>query len=259
MPLPRYHRIYLVLREQIIDGRYPPTSTLPGELELARQFGVSRVTVRAALDRLADERLIVRHRGIGTFPRPPVATETERVSARGVLENIVDNSLKTSVRIISLERLAAPVDVAEALKLATGEMVQKAVRVRSYKDEPLSCLTTFVPVHLAKRLTRRNLQSKPMLVLLEESGVNIDCADQTLSSQLADHSIAPLLEVSIGAPLLAVRRTVYGHDGIPVQLLRGLYRPDRYEYQMHLSRVGDSARIWVTQDGPPKPRSLFKR
>ena len=56
MPLPQYHRIYLVLREQLAEGRYPPSTPLPGELELARDFGVSRVTVRTALDRLAEEK-----------------------------------------------------------------------------------------------------------------------------------------------------------------------------------------------------------
>ena len=93
-----------------------------------------------------------------------------------------------------------------------------------------------------------------MLVLLEEDGVMITSADQTLSAQLADHSVAPLLGVEIGAPLLAVHRIVYGPEEAPVQLLRGLYRPDRYEYQMHLSRVGDVARIWVGQDRPPGKR-----
>lgn len=255
MPLPHYHRIYLVLREQLMDGRYPASSPLPGELALARGFGVSRVTLRAALDRLEEEGLIVRYRGRGTFAKAADgAAGPRRVAARGVLENIVDNTLKTSVRIISMEKIAAPADVAGKLQLDEGAIVHKAVRVRSLSGEPLSCLTTFVPEQYAGRLTRRNLQAKPMLVLLEEDGVKITSADQTLSAQLADHSVAPLLGVEIGAPLLAVHRTVYGPEQVPVQLLRGLYRPDRYEYQMHLSRVGDVARIWVGQDRPPGTR-----
>ena len=260
MPLPQYHRIYLVLREQLAEGRYPPSTPLPGELELARDFGVSRVTVRTALDRLAEENLIARYRGRGTFSRGSEnGASQERVAARGVLENIVDNSLKTSVRIVSLEKIPAPDEAAELLELAKGTMIQKGIRVRSLKDEPLSCLTTFVPGHLSTNLTRRNLLSKPMLVLLEEAGIRISSANQTLSAQLADHFVAPLLKVDIGAPLLAVKRTVPGPDGKPVQLLRGLYRPDRYEYQMHLSRVGDGSRIWVSQEAPPTASPPSKR
>ena len=84
MPLPHYHRIYLVIREQLAEGRYPPSTPLPGELKLAQDFGVSRVTVRAALDRLAEEYLIVRYRGRGTFARgPEIGATQERVAARG--------------------------------------------------------------------------------------------------------------------------------------------------------------------------------
>jgi GntR family transcriptional regulator len=91
-----------------------------------------------------------------------------------------------------------------------------------------------------------------MLTLLEESGVKVSGADQTLSAKLADHAVAPLLEVELGSPLLAVTRTVYDEDARPVQLLRGLYRPDRYEYRMHLTRAGgDTPRIWVNEDSTP--------
>ncbi|MEO7403946.1 MAG: UTRA domain-containing protein, partial [Burkholderiales bacterium] len=84
---------------------------------------------------------------------------------------------------------------------------------------------------------------------LEESGVKVASADQTISARLADATVAPLLDLQIGAPLLAVTRIVVDTRVKPVQLLRGLYRPDRYEYQMHLSRSGgDEPRVWVHSD-----------
>ena len=248
MPLPQYHRIYLVLRERLIEGRYPPGAALPSEFEFASAFGVSRVTVRAALDRLSDEKLIVRQRGRGTFPVPPGDGQAHG-TAHGVLENIMDRSLKTTVKVLSLEYVTASPDVAERLHLAKDAVVQKVFRVLSLDGEPISCLTSFVPKPLARAITRRKLQTKPMVLLLEEGGVKIGNASQTLSASLADHSVAPLLNVAIGSPLLAVNRTVFSVEGSPVQYLRGLYRPDRYEYQMHLSRVGTAARIWVTQNG----------
>ena len=109
LPIPRYHQIYLVLREQILEGRFPPETPLPGDLELATQFGVSRITVRTALDRLVDEKLIERHRGRGTFVRQisPAPTKT-RAQMSGLLENIVMMGLKTTVRVIDLANLAAP-------------------------------------------------------------------------------------------------------------------------------------------------------
>lgn len=249
LPVPRYHQIYLVLREQLAEGRHDPARPLPGELELAHSFGVSRVTMRAALDRLAEEGLIRRHRGRGTFAVPQAVLAAARAPISGLLENILTMGLRTTVRLIDLAFIPAPTEVAEALKLDFGETVQKAVRVRSHRGVPLSHITTFVPERFAKSLGRRELASKPMLSLLEEAGVKVAGADQAVSAKLADHAVAPLLDVDIGTALLAVTRTVYDEGGTPVQFLRGLYRPDRYEYRMHLTRTGgDTPRVWVNDD-----------
>ena len=243
LPLPRYHQIYLVLRERLASGELPPGRPLPGELELARAYGVSRVTIRAALGRLAKERLVRRQRGRGTFARAASAPRSAPLS--GFFENVLMHGLRTAVRIVELGELAASAEVAAALGLAEGARVQKAIRVRSYRGGPVSLITTYVPADVAGALGRRELAAKPMLQLLEESGVKVTQGEQTISAELADHRAAEALEVGVGSPLLSVRRIVYGPRRRPVQLLLGLYRPDRYEYRMHLTRSGATPRIWV--------------
>jgi GntR family transcriptional regulator len=257
LPLPKYHQIYLVLREQLHEGRF--AQGLPGELALMRQFGVARVTVRRALQELAGEGLIARERGRGTRPvaaRTPDAREERAASARtkttrltGLLENLVSTSLNTTVRVLEVETVGATGEVAQALQLAAGDPVQKAVRVRSTSEGPLSHITTWVPGDLARHFGRRELAKKPILVLLEEAGVRIAGARQTISARLADGQVAPHLGVAVGSALLAVRRLIHDEQGRPVQWLHGLYRPDRYEYQLQLSRVGDiDAKVWVSRE-----------
>lgn len=249
LPLPRYHRIYLVLREGLAEGRFPSHQPLPGEFELARRFGVSRVTLRAALGRLARDKLIVRQRGRGTFPsaRPPAVPIQTNLS--GLLENLLMMGLKTAVRVIELAEIVPPADVAAALRLAAHDKVQKAIRVRSYRGAPVSHLTTFVPSEVARGFGHKALAAKPLLQLLEEAGVVVTEAEQIISARLADPAVAPLLEVGIGSPLLAVTRTVYDQKRRPVELLRGLYPPERYEYRMHLNRAGgDTPRVWVSDE-----------
>jgi GntR family transcriptional regulator len=256
LPLPKYHQVYLLLRQRLAEGAW--SDGLPAEPRLAAEFGVARVTVRRALEALAAEGLIERTPGRGTVPvreRARVQDEPVRAPLEGLLENIVTMGLRTSVRVIEFERGPAPEPVARALGLATEAPVQKAVRVRATREGPLSHITTWVPAGLAAGFGRRELARKPILVLLEEAGVRIGGATQTVSARLADATVAPLLEVAVGSALLSVSRRVSDDRGRPVQWLQGLYRPDRYRYEMELSRVGRlDARVWVSRESPSPVR-----
>ncbi len=256
LPLPKYHQIYLVLREQLQDGRF--AAGLPGELSLMQQFSVARVTVRRALELLEGEGLISREPGRGTRPVLPSKTQeaylqcegkNRRAQLTGLLENLVSMGLRTSVKVLDVGMVTASSAVAAALQITAGDSVQKAVRVRSTREGPLSHITTYVPADIARQFGRRELARKPILVLLEESGVKVGRAQQMISAKLADAVVAKHLDVAVGSALLAVRRLIYDDQERPVQWLHGLYRPDRYEYEMQLSRVGSiDAKVWVSKE-----------
>jgi GntR family transcriptional regulator len=151
--------------------------------------------------------------------------------------------------VLDVDTVSASDSVAAALRLHPGDPVQKAVRVRSTRAGPLSHITTYVPAEVARRFGRRELSRKPILLLLEESGVKVGRAVQTISARLADAEVACHLDLAVGSALLAVRRLIYDEQERPVQWLHGLYRPDRYEYEMQLSRVGSiDAKVWVSND-----------
>ncbi|HTP71621.1 MAG TPA: GntR family transcriptional regulator [Burkholderiaceae bacterium] len=253
LPVPKYHQIYLVLREQLHEGRF--AAGMPGEIALMRQFGVARVTVRRALERLAAERLIRRTPGRGTvaLPQPPrlqppanhEAADGERVGAW--FENLSRSASGTSVRVLSVRTMPCPPDVASALALAPGATVQKAQRVRMLREGPQSHITTYVPQALAP-FGRRQLARTPILVLMAQAGVQIGRATQSMSARLADAEVAHQLDVAVGSALFAVQRLVFDRRGEPVQWLLGLYRPDRYEMRVDLARVGGvDAKVWVSK------------
>jgi GntR family transcriptional regulator len=255
MPLPKYHQVYLVLREQLHEGKF--IQGLPGELTLMQQFSVARVTVRRALSQLAQEGLISREPGRGTrslLQRHTQAAEaapqrTQQAKLTGLLENLVSMGLRTSVKVLSVQRLPSPHEVAMALQIDESEWVQKAQRVRYTKEGPLSHITTWVPDRISRNFGRKELAQKPILMLLEESGVKVGRAQQSISAKLADAHMAQHLDVAVGSALLAVHRLIYDADDKPIQWLHGLYRPDRYEYQMQLSRVGSiDAKVWVSKE-----------
>ncbi len=258
MPLPKYHQIYLLLREQLQEGRFE--HGLPGEFALMKEFGVARVTVRRALQELAQEGLILRERGRGTravntstdlgSPRQlRAAARTQKAQLSGLLENLVSMGLRTSVKVLSLEELPAPEEVAQMLQLSGAETVQKAQRVRATAEGPLSHITTWVPQRIASRFDARELAQQPILLLMEKAGVAVGRAEQTISARLADAHLAQHLEVAVGSALLAVQRLIYDDQDRPVQWLHGVYRPDRYQYQLQLSRVGGiDAKVWVSKE-----------
>jgi GntR family transcriptional regulator len=263
--MPLYHQIYVILRDQIAGGGYAPDAFLPTEQELMRQYDVSRITAKRALNELAADGLVVRLRGRGTQvqsnnPVPPV-----RVPIEGLIENILAMGLKTEVELLEFDYMPATPEVAAALNCSAGDIVQRAERVRLLNGEPFSHLETYIPEAIGRSFSRRDLETRPLLLLLERSGASISHATQVITASLAGGKISRLLNVPIGSSVLKIMRTVYDQNGRPVEFVTGLYRPDRYQYKMTLSRASTGAHnLWLdaheaAKANPRKTRAAKKR
>jgi GntR family transcriptional regulator len=252
--VPLYHQIFLILRNRIFGGEVRPGELVPGEQELAAEFNVSRITAKRALNELAGAGLVVRERGRGTRvthrPKAPAVTS----SIEGWLENISLMGIATEARVLDFGYLAASEDIAHALELDPGTDVQHAVRVRSFDGEPMSYLVTYVPADIGRQYDREDLDTKPLLLLLELAGVKVASARQTISATLADSEVAGALSVHAGSPLIEVRRVVRDSSGRPVEYIRALYRPDIYRFEMSMNRVREREGMrWATQTSSPVP------
>jgi GntR family transcriptional regulator len=231
-------QVYLVLRDRILSGAIAFGAKLPNENELADNHGVSRVTVRRALGELARERLIERRRSAGTRVtyRPSPAPMIADIS--GVLANLADMGRRTTVRLVSLDYVPAEGVVAQSLGVASDQLLQRSVRVRSVDGLPFSYLTTHVPENISVTFTRQELASRPLLELLERAGVKVEHARQRISAGLATSSVAEALGLRTGSPLIELVRVVYDQAGRGVEHLHALYRPDRYAFEIDLVRSG---------------------
>lgn len=248
--VPKARQVYLVLRERIASGGLPSGEALPGEQALAAEHSVSRITVRRALAELEREGLIDRRRGSGTFVTPRHAPRPLVADLADVLSNIAAMGRSTSVRLLAFGYQDAPAAVAEDLRLAPGERVQRSVRVRIIDGQPFSYLTTHVPERVGVTYSEAELASRPLLSLLERSGVSVDRATQEIGAVLASPDVAAALEVDMGSALIALTRVVYDADGRGVEHLAALYRPDRYAFRMDLVRTGsDDRRRWAPVAG----------
>lgn len=245
--VPRYHQIYLILRQGILEGVYDQDG-LPGEIQLAQQYQAARVTIRRAILGLVKEGLVSRCAGRGTFVDPEYAGRTgSSLRAGGLLDSIVSAAAKTNVQVVEFGYCPCPTDVAAALCVNPHDQVLRVLRVRSHGENPVSFVTTYLPAYIGALLKAGSLGQKPMLTLLQEQGIKLGDATQTLSACLADALTGELLQEHVGAPLLSVVRVIRDTDGRPIQWLKGLYRPEHYEYRMVLSGGGgDASRVWVT-------------
>lgn len=239
-------RVYLSLRDQITGGVLRDGESLPGEQKLAETFGVSRVTVRRALDALAQGDLIERRAGSGTRVR--ALTDSGQRAAMDfntLMPQLVEMGQQTMARLLSFSYGTAPDFVTSAMKLGSDTKVQIATRVRLAGDVPFSHLTTYVPAQIAQNYSENDLATTPLFKLLERSGVQIKEAHQSVSATLAGPDVAEALEVDVGSALLSLRRVVRDVEGNGVEYLSGLYRPDMFRLEMPLTRVGQgAARHW---------------
>ncbi|MEP3048624.1 MAG: GntR family transcriptional regulator [Roseibium sp.] len=246
-------RVYLSLRDQIADGRLADGVNLPAEQKLTEIFGVSRVTIRRALDSLAEAGLVIRRPGSGTTvntsgqPGKPMA-----MNLATLMPQLVEMGQNTTARLLSFSYDTAPGFVANALQIEPGVQVQVAIRVRSADQIPFSHLTTYVPAEIASNYSENDLATTPLFKLLELSGVQIRDAHQSVSASLAGPEVAEALGIAVGSALLSLRRVVRDVDGNGVEYLSALYRPDMFQLEMPLSRVGNGgSRHWQPAIGKP--------
>lgn len=254
-------QVYLVLRDRIVSGALGLGARLPNENDLATSHKVSRVTVRRALAELEREELIERRRSLGTrvVYRPSSAPLVADIT--GMLASIAEMGRGTAVRLLSFDYVAAEGPAAEALGSESPELLQRAVRVRAVDGEPFSYLTTHVPERIGVTFTRQELAGRPLLELLERSGVKVERATQQIGAGLATPAVAAALGVKVGSPLIELTRVVFDGKGRGVEHLHALYRPDRYSLVIDLVRAGRAnAKTWApvmpaARDRNAKPRT----
>ena len=247
-------QLYLLLRDRIASGRLEDDGHLPGEQALAAGHGVSRVTVRRALAELEREGFVSRRRGAGTFVSRRHSREADhrryfRRARQPVSDGPRDRRAPDRIR---LSRAAAG-GRRRALRLKAGRArPQYSVRVRLIDGQPFSYLVTHVPERFGITYSEADLASRPLLALLERSGIKVERATQEVTATLASPEVAGALGVEVGSALIGLTRTVFERGGGGVEHSSALYRPDRYTLRMEMERkVSAGVRRWTAV--LPKP------
>lgn len=230
-PVPLYFQLAQQLEAAIERGALTPGSLLGNEIELAGRLGLSRPTVRQAIQSLVDKGLLVRRRGVGTqVVRSQVKRPLELSSLYDDLEAAGQRPATTVLRN-TLEPASA--EVAAALGVAEGAEVHRVERLRLTHEEPVAFLCNHLPKGLIA-LDSEELEATGLYRLMRSGGISLHSARQSVGARAATAQEAELLDEPAGAPLLTMRRVSYDDTGRAVELGSHVYRASRYSFEFQL-------------------------
>ncbi|MCS7261270.1 MAG: GntR family transcriptional regulator [Anaerolineae bacterium] len=236
-PIPYYQQLADLLRHEISRHQHAPgVYRLPSENELAERHGISRATVRHALDVLARDGWIYREKGKGSFAAVR-RVEQEATQLVSTTEDMQRRGWSLTTRVIALQQLPAPSHVAYALEIDPGAPVYELCRLRIVNHEPLSVQTTYLPQALCPALEENDLSLSLFRLLETRYGLRLWTARSVLRARLVTAYEAHLLQVSEQTPVLYMERITYAATGIPVEYLEAVWRGDRYDMRVTLHRT----------------------
>jgi DNA-binding GntR family transcriptional regulator len=230
-PVPLYYQVAQQIERAIEQGRLGPGSKLDNEIELADRFGLSRPTMRRAIQELVRKGLLVRKRGVGT--QVVHGSVKRAVELSSLFDDLVRTKLQPTTQVLLHETLPAPDEVAVALGLAPGADAVHLERLRFARDEPLAILRNWLPLTVAS-FRPQDLERGGLYAYLRSSGVKICVASQRIGARAATAEEAKLLGVRRGSPLLTMQRVTYDDIGQAVELGTHVYRSDTYSFEATL-------------------------
>ncbi|MBK7474396.1 MAG: GntR family transcriptional regulator [Betaproteobacteria bacterium] len=230
---PLYHQIKENITRQIVSGRWLSGHELPSETDLCGHFGVSRGTLRRALDDLENRGLIVRRQGRGTF----VASPKFEGSVLGSYRNFRVGALPHDPvsRVLGIARKRASADMQRLLQLERGDYLFEVRRVQFMEGVPITLSTSFIPAALAPGLDKSDIEHDLFYGLLEQRyGLVYLRAEEFLEPVIADDFVARHLEVAEGSPVFLVERHSFLVGDKPGEFRQAYMRGDRYRYRIDL-------------------------
>ncbi|CAL9406197.1 myo-inositol degradation transcriptional regulator [Streptomyces sp. enrichment culture] len=230
-PVPLYFQLSQQLEAAIEHGALTPGSLLGNEIELAARLGLSRPTVRQAIQSLVDKGLLVRRRGVGT---QVVHSKVRRpLELSSLYDDLEAACQRPATKVLVNTVVPAAAEIAAALGVAEDSEVHRIERLRLTHGEPMAYLCNYLPPGLVD-LDTGQLEATGLYRLMRAAGITLHSARQTIGARAATDGEAERLGEAPGAPLLTMERTTFDDTGRAVEFGTHTYRPSRYSFEFQL-------------------------
>lgn len=224
----------------LIEGGLKPHDKMPTERELAEQFGVTRLTVRRALDQLDHEGRVYRTQGAGTFvSEPRIAKSVELTSFS---DDMRARGLKPGSLATQIAEAAAGAKIGAQLSISPRDRVTHIHRVRTADNEPMCIEHTYIPVSLAPGLAELVVEGSLYDLLADRFHLRVAKAEQSIHATVLDPELARALDVAEFSPAFRVTRVAYDSRNRRMEYAESLYRADRYSYDFVIYRAAKDSR-----------------
>lgn len=228
---PIYIQIHNDIKRAIEAGKWAVGDRIPSERELSRNFDVSRMTLRQAIQTLVDEGILERQVGSGTY----VANQKVQEKMSGVTsftDLMLTQGKQPTSKTISYHVMNPSLSEAEKLKLNEDNQVLRMERIRYGDDVPICFEVATVPEKLVDGLSKKEVTSSLYRALEDKKQLSPGKAQQTVSAMSASERIAEYLSIKRGDAILRLRQVTYLQDGTPFEYVRTQYVGERFEFYL---------------------------
>jgi len=242
LPTPLYFQLYKLLKNDILDGTFTNGAQLPTEGQLSKEFSVSRITSKRAMDELALEGLVERHRGRGTYVTHETTISPMHAPMVGLLQEIQSIGQSSTAITLRCRMMRPPVKVRQLLGLVEDEKILHLRRVRQHDNIRFgyySSWTRFVGLPEDAGV----FEHTPRMSYFRGNGLKVSFIKQSLTACAANTEAAKALGVERGTALLSLTRMAYKKrhsQDYPVDYLQVLYHPERFEYRIDMELDTDT-------------------
>jgi DNA-binding GntR family transcriptional regulator len=230
-PVPLYFQVAQQIETAIGQGDLAPGDRLDNEISLAEQFGLSRPTMRRAIQELVDKGLLVRKRGVGT--QVVHGQVTRPVELTSLFDDLSNHHQAPTTRILTNEVIGATDEVSAMLAVVPGARVLHLRRLRLTRTEPLALLENFLPEDLIS-IGEADLEARGLYQLMRSKGVNIRVAKQRIGARAGTVEECTLFGERRHSPVLTMERAAHDDSGRPVEWGRHAYRASQYSFEVTL-------------------------
>lgn len=232
-----YDQIKDDLLSKIKDGTYPEGQTIPSELELAEMYGVSRPTIRQALQILVSDGYLEKRRRRGTVVTKPKVSQSFTMSISSFEDAMRLAGRLPKTKVLVFKRVRANAEVEKRLELTRGQDVFKLVRLRYADDLPNVSVESYIPCTLYPGLDSFDFNGSSLYAAMDTCGNPVMTARRRLEVIKADGAAAALLDVEAGDPLLLFHTVARDANGTAVEYSVATYRGESNSFELNVSRV----------------------